>query len=153
MVWSRLFSSASCFWADFFLFVPFERALALCFWSFSFQVLFLSLSNSVPLCGRVLPILRVSGYWLEVCSWFWPGFNMCGLIFADISELNLAKTIAIHFPNGKDNLLSFEITIRPDEGYYQWVLEPLSHLFSCSLDSSTKHLTIRIWRSISGSWG
>ncbi|KAG0578357.1 hypothetical protein KC19_4G016600 [Ceratodon purpureus] len=37
----------------------------------------------------------------------------------DISELNLAKTIAIHFPNGKDNLLSFEITIRPDEGYYQ----------------------------------
>jgi ubiquitin-conjugating enzyme E2 M len=44
---------------------------------------------------------------------------MCGLIFADISELNLAKTIAIHFPNGKDNLLSFEITIRPDEGYYQ----------------------------------
>jgi ubiquitin-conjugating enzyme E2 M len=38
---------------------------------------------------------------------------------ADISELNLAKTTAIHFPNGKDNLLSFEITIRPDEGYYQ----------------------------------
>lgn len=44
---------------------------------------------------------------------------------ADISELNLAKTISIHFPNGKDNLLNFEITIRPDEGYYQWVLEPL----------------------------
>lgn len=36
----------------------------------------------------------------------------------DISELNLAKTVAIAFPNGKDNLLDFEITIRPDEGYY-----------------------------------
>jgi len=37
----------------------------------------------------------------------------------DISELNLAKTTTIFFPNGKDNLLNFEITIRPDEGYYQ----------------------------------
>jgi ubiquitin-conjugating enzyme E2 M len=37
----------------------------------------------------------------------------------DISELNLAKTTSIFFPNGKDNLLNFEITIRPDEGYYQ----------------------------------
>jgi ubiquitin-conjugating enzyme E2 M len=37
----------------------------------------------------------------------------------DISELNLAKTTSISFPNGKDNLLNFEITIRPDEGYYQ----------------------------------
>jgi len=39
----------------------------------------------------------------------------------DISELNLAKTTSISFPNGKDNLLNFEITIRPDEGYYQLV--------------------------------
>eukprot|EP00246_Nothoceros_aenigmaticus_P011211 TRINITY_DN2978_c0_g1_i1.p1 TRINITY_DN2978_c0_g1~~TRINITY_DN2978_c0_g1_i1.p1 ORF type:complete len:185 (+),score=38.69 TRINITY_DN2978_c0_g1_i1:218-772(+) len=37
----------------------------------------------------------------------------------DISELNLAKTTSISFPQGKDNLLIFEITIRPDEGYYQ----------------------------------
>jgi ubiquitin-conjugating enzyme E2 M len=29
----------------------------------------------------------------------------------DISELNLAKTTSISFPNGKDNLLNFEITI------------------------------------------
>lgn len=36
----------------------------------------------------------------------------------DISELNLAKTTEIAFPKGKDNLLDFEITIRPDEGYY-----------------------------------
>jgi ubiquitin-conjugating enzyme E2 M len=41
--------------------------------------------------------------------------------FVDISELNLAKTTSISFPNGKDNLLNFEITIRPDEGYYQLV--------------------------------
>eukprot|EP00249_Psilotum_nudum_P005030 c18521_g1_i1 orf=733-1284(-) len=37
----------------------------------------------------------------------------------DISELNLAKTTFISFPNGKDDLLNFEITIHPDEGYYQ----------------------------------
>eukprot|EP00244_Chara_vulgaris_P000193 TRINITY_DN1030_c0_g1_i1.p1 TRINITY_DN1030_c0_g1~~TRINITY_DN1030_c0_g1_i1.p1 ORF type:complete len:185 (-),score=31.66 TRINITY_DN1030_c0_g1_i1:937-1491(-) len=37
----------------------------------------------------------------------------------DISELNLAKTTSIHFPLGKDNLLSFEVTIKPDEGYYK----------------------------------
>jgi ubiquitin-conjugating enzyme E2 M len=35
--------------------------------------------------------------------------------------LNLAKTTSISFPNGKDNLLNFEITIQPDEGYYQLV--------------------------------
>ncbi|KAF8405174.1 hypothetical protein HHK36_010074 [Tetracentron sinense] len=37
---------------------------------------------------------------------------------ADISELNLPKTCAILFPNGKDDLMNFEVTIRPDEGYY-----------------------------------
>ncbi|PWZ24646.1 hypothetical protein Zm00014a_024182, partial [Zea mays] len=36
----------------------------------------------------------------------------------DISELNLPKTTSISFPNGKDDLMNFEITIRPDEGYY-----------------------------------
>ncbi|WJZ83735.1 hypothetical protein VitviT2T_003391 [Vitis vinifera] len=36
----------------------------------------------------------------------------------DISELNLPKTCCISFPNGKDDLMSFEVTIRPDEGYY-----------------------------------
>lgn len=40
----------------------------------------------------------------------------------DISELNLAKTTSISFPNGKDKLLDFEITIRPDEGFYQCIL-------------------------------
>eukprot|EP00898_Chlorokybus_atmophyticus_P002767 jgi/Chlat1/3491/Chrsp23S03680 len=36
----------------------------------------------------------------------------------DISELNLSHTTSINFPNGKDRLLDFEITIRPEEGYY-----------------------------------
>ncbi|XP_042390601.1 NEDD8-conjugating enzyme Ubc12-like isoform X1 [Zingiber officinale] len=37
----------------------------------------------------------------------------------DISELNLPKSTDITFPNGKDDLMNFEISIRPDEGYYQ----------------------------------
>ncbi|URE36988.1 hypothetical protein MUK42_03696 [Musa troglodytarum] len=37
----------------------------------------------------------------------------------DISELNLPKSTVISFPNGKDDLMNFEISIRPDEGYYQ----------------------------------
>ncbi|PQQ20904.1 NEDD8-conjugating enzyme Ubc12-like [Prunus yedoensis var. nudiflora] len=36
----------------------------------------------------------------------------------DISELNLQKTCTISFPNGKDDLMNFEVTVRPDEGYY-----------------------------------
>ncbi|CAL9749335.1 unnamed protein product [Musa acuminata subsp. burmannicoides] len=37
----------------------------------------------------------------------------------DISELNLPKSTIISFPNGEDDLMNFEISIRPDEGYYQ----------------------------------
>ncbi|PWA69342.1 Ubiquitin-conjugating enzyme, active site-containing protein [Artemisia annua] len=36
----------------------------------------------------------------------------------DISELNLPKTCSIKFPNGKDDLMNFEVTVKPDEGYY-----------------------------------
>jgi ubiquitin-conjugating enzyme E2 M len=36
----------------------------------------------------------------------------------DINEMNLAKTKSIFFPNGKDDLLTFEITIQPIKGYY-----------------------------------
>uniref|UniRef100_J3LV25 UBC core domain-containing protein n=1 Tax=Oryza brachyantha TaxID=4533 RepID=J3LV25_ORYBR len=36
----------------------------------------------------------------------------------DISELNLPKSTSISFPNGKDDLMNFEIIVRPDEGYY-----------------------------------
>mmetsp|Transcript_16536 Transcript_16536/g.22848 ORF Transcript_16536/g.22848 Transcript_16536/m.22848 type:complete len:182 (-) Transcript_16536:344-889(-) len=37
----------------------------------------------------------------------------------DVSELNLAKSTSIEFPNGKDKLLQFRVTIRPDEGYHK----------------------------------
>ncbi|KAF7809747.1 NEDD8-conjugating enzyme Ubc12 [Senna tora] len=36
----------------------------------------------------------------------------------DISELNLPKSCTMQFPNGKDDLMNFEVSIRPDEGYY-----------------------------------
>lgn len=38
---------------------------------------------------------------------------------ADISELNLQKGMSIRFPEGKDKLLHFEITMKPDEGIYK----------------------------------
>ncbi|KAI3962090.1 hypothetical protein MKW92_016339 [Papaver armeniacum] len=37
----------------------------------------------------------------------------------DISELNLPQTTKISFPNGKDELMNFEVNIRPDEGSYR----------------------------------
>ena len=40
------------------------------------------------------------------------------LFLLDIAELNLPKTTKISFPNGKDDLMNFEATIKPDEGYY-----------------------------------
>ena len=36
-----------------------------------------------------------------------------------MSELNLAKGTSIDFPQGKDKLLVFHVTIKPDEGYYR----------------------------------
>nr|XP_043634792.1 NEDD8-conjugating enzyme Ubc12-like [Erigeron canadensis]XP_043634794.1 NEDD8-conjugating enzyme Ubc12-like [Erigeron canadensis] len=40
-------------------------------------------------------------------------------VHKDISELNLPKSCSISFPNGKDDLMTFEISMKPDEGYYQ----------------------------------
>lgn len=40
------------------------------------------------------------------------------LFLVDISELNLPKACEISFPNGKNDLMNFEVTIEPDEGYY-----------------------------------
>ncbi|CAN6680282.1 unnamed protein product [Malus baccata var. baccata] len=37
----------------------------------------------------------------------------------DMSELNLPKSCSIHYPDGKDELMNFEVTIHPDEGYYK----------------------------------
>lgn len=45
---------------------------------------------------------------------------------ADISELNLPKTCEMSFPNGKDDLMNFEVTIHPDEGYYMYTLTLIS---------------------------
>ncbi|KAG2244458.1 hypothetical protein Bca52824_093683 [Brassica carinata] len=36
----------------------------------------------------------------------------------DISELNLPSSCKISFPNGKDDLMNFEVSIKPDDGYY-----------------------------------
>eukprot|EP00258_Populus_trichocarpa_P024626 XP_024440645.1 probable NEDD8-conjugating enzyme Ubc12-like [Populus trichocarpa] len=38
---------------------------------------------------------------------------------ADITELNLPKSCCISFPDGKDSLMNFEVTIKPGEGYYK----------------------------------
>ncbi|KAL6215919.1 hypothetical protein ACLB2K_015345 [Fragaria x ananassa] len=37
----------------------------------------------------------------------------------DITELNLPKSCSIMFPNGKDDLMNFEVSIIPNEGYYR----------------------------------
>ena len=39
--------------------------------------------------------------------------------WTDISELALPRTMSIAFPNGKDDLLNFVISIKPDEGFYR----------------------------------
>lgn len=52
---------------------------------------------------------------LVPCTFNETSFNTLDV---DISELNLPKTCSISFPNGKDDLMNFEVTIRPDEGYY-----------------------------------
>ncbi|KAK6946198.1 Ubiquitin-conjugating enzyme E2, partial [Dillenia turbinata] len=36
----------------------------------------------------------------------------------DISDLNLPNGCKISFINGKDDLMNFQVTIQPDEGYY-----------------------------------
>lgn len=37
----------------------------------------------------------------------------------DLAELSLPSNITINFPDGKEKLMHFEITIRPDEGIYK----------------------------------
>lgn len=46
---------------------------------------------------------------------------------ADMVELNLPPNITITFPQGKEKMMHFEITIRPDEGIYKWVHAVFSH--------------------------
>ncbi|KAF6149678.1 hypothetical protein GIB67_017411 [Kingdonia uniflora] len=59
----------------------------------------------------------------EKCRLCRPGFlimteDPVSYFRFDISELNLPVTTTIAFPNGKDDLMNFEVTLRPDEGYY-----------------------------------
>ncbi|KAM3309453.1 NEDD8-conjugating enzyme Ubc12-like [Capsicum chacoense] len=39
-------------------------------------------------------------------------------VHRDINELTLPPICTINFPNGKDDLMNFEVSIKPDEGYY-----------------------------------
>uniref|UniRef100_A0A0C9RL54 TSA: Wollemia nobilis Ref_Wollemi_Transcript_12769_807 transcribed RNA sequence n=1 Tax=Wollemia nobilis TaxID=56998 RepID=A0A0C9RL54_9CONI len=38
---------------------------------------------------------------------------------SDIGDLSLSKNTSIHFINGKNDLMNFEIKHQPDEGFYQ----------------------------------
>ncbi|XP_039014686.1 NEDD8-conjugating enzyme Ubc12-like [Hibiscus syriacus] len=44
--------------------------------------------------------------------------TFCVPHFIYISELNLPKPCSTSFPNRKDDLMNFEVTIQPDEGLY-----------------------------------
>jgi hypothetical protein len=41
------------------------------------------------------------------------------LLIADLTELQLPSNININFPEGKEKPMHFEISIKPDEGYYR----------------------------------
>ena len=66
------------------------------------------------------------------------------LLCADISELNLSKGMSIKFPEGKDKLLIFEITMKPDEGIYRCSR-------SCGM-TSVSHLIVLLhaWHELCG---
>ncbi|KAJ4836434.1 CAAX prenyl protease [Turnera subulata] len=36
----------------------------------------------------------------------------------DLAEIKQVPSYKVDFPNGKDDLMNFEVTIKPDEGYY-----------------------------------
>jgi hypothetical protein len=67
-------------------------------------------------CSHAYAILRFKGQWVMNVEYNNQSYEINNL--TDISELNLPKTTSISFPNGKDDLMNFEVTIRPDEGYY-----------------------------------
>jgi ubiquitin-conjugating enzyme E2 M len=47
-----------------------------------------------------------------------PAHMLC-FATADLTELQLPSNINISFPEGKEKPMHFEITIKPDEGYYR----------------------------------
>ena len=66
---------------------------------------------------------------------------------ADISELNLAKGSTIVFPEGKDKLLKFEITLRPDEGIYRSAIEDhiMTTLLRLFQQLAEPYVEFKIW--------
>jgi hypothetical protein len=48
-----------------------------------------------------------------------------------MSELSLPSNCSMNFPDGKEKLMHFEITIRPEEGYYRWGPAVLEELAAC----------------------
>ena len=42
-----------------------------------------------------------------------------GHCFSDMQELSLGSNTSISFPEGKDNLLAFDITLKPEEGFWK----------------------------------
>jgi hypothetical protein len=68
--------------------------------------------------GCLIPAIRVT----SSCS----HLHLAVTRAADITELNLPKRAAIAFVDGKDKLLHFQITMRPEEGIYRWrAMSPL----------------------------
>ena len=45
---------------------------------------------------------------------------MSELFHADLSEVDLPKGASIKFPGGKDDIMSFELMLAPDEGMYRY---------------------------------
>lgn len=90
-----------------------------------FNFLIEALSNSLRRTGEMIKLFKVKEKQRELAE------NANGKspikkqsagelrLHKDISELNLHKTCTMAFPNGKDDLMNFEVTIRPDEGYYR----------------------------------
>lgn len=58
---------------------------------------------------------------MHACGFEFVGALLTGAprLPADMVELNLPANMGIHFPGGKEKMMHFEITIRPDEGMYK----------------------------------
>ncbi|KAH0850481.1 hypothetical protein HID58_095482 [Brassica napus] len=57
----------------------------------------------------------------------------------DISELNLPSSCTISFPDGKDDLMNFEVSIKPDDGYYQLSVDNGTFVFTFQVSPVYPH--------------
>ena len=62
------------------------------------------------------PVNKYSGAQVTICVAI---LGECLMPFADMGELNLDSTTSVNFPQGKEKIMSFEITIKPIEGMYR----------------------------------